>query len=567
MSAPRPLVHQPCAVCGEESAFRCSGCRLLHYCSKEHQRQDWKAGHRAHCKPFQIRTSEAVGRHVVAARDLPPGSLIMAEEPLVVAPKQWTPPICLGCLGPVGSSSPPCPRCGWPMCRDACSAAPAHQPECSYVQRRRCGSDGDGWKVRVREFNYCHPLYHSVSLLRCLHLRDHKAAQWHKFINLASHEEAREQRRKEGDDDDGEKVIKFTVSFFRLQEKDADDLRKIFGILLVNGHEVPRSNDQAGGPCFLAVYESASMLEHNCVANCTKRFTQYGEIEVRTTTLVSKGSRLSISYTDPLWGTVDRRKHLSLSKYFFCSCPRCEDPTELGTFIGAIKCRSCHNGYCVPVLNGHSSSEIKRLSSYEWICFGKPVADATRDRGCGNVISFDKAMDILEPIGMKLSALESDNLAATQEFLRLYCGNVLHKNHHFMTDARLGLVRALQQRLPVFDKINSTKEPPEAKLLELTCQDLLDVVEKMCPGMTEIRGVLLYELNVNYLSTILEKNGKIPFLNNATEGRLNVFREAVAALLCCATGSSSALRAKRGQQLLGAFERLHPTCNTTKSTS
>ncbi|XP_071438731.1 uncharacterized protein [Hetaerina americana] len=557
----RTSILQPCATCGAESTFRCSGCRILHYCSKEHQKLDWKAGHRANCKPFLIQTSEVLGRHLVSTRDLNPGSLIIAEEPLVVAPKQWTPPVCLGCFAPVGPGSPTCHKCGWPMCCAECSSSPGHEAECYYTNLRRIdnerkGDHSDAWKVAIREYSYCHPLYHSVSLLRCLFLRDHKVNHWNRFINLESHREARSQRHMSGEDNDEEKVVRFTISFFCLKETDADDLRKIFGILLVNAHEIPRSTSETSGPYFLAVYDYASMLEHSCVANCTKRFSHLGGIEVRTTTVVTKGSKLSISYTDPLWGTIDRRKHLSLSKYFFCTCKRCEDPTELGTFIGAIKCRACQQGYCVPVRTEENCKEIEKLSSYEWICFGKPVPEASRKEGCGYTISFDQAMEILEPIGQKLSSLEPENLGATQHFIRLYSGIVLHRNHHYMTEARLGLMKALKQRMPVFEEYPQSKESPEAKLLELTCHELLDVVEKMCPGMTEMRGILLYELNSKYITRLLDKKGKALYSQNISEKRLNIFREAVTTLLNCGSNPASAMMAEKGRQLLNCIDEL-----------
>ncbi len=39
--------------------------------------------------------------------------------------------------------------------------------------------------------------------------------------------------------------------------------------------------------------------------------------------------------------TVQRRKKLYRSKFFHCNCSRCQDPTELGTYMGALKCPKC----------------------------------------------------------------------------------------------------------------------------------------------------------------------------------------------------------------------------------
>ena len=39
-----------------------------------------------------------------------------------------------------------------------------------------------------------------------------------------------------------------------------------------------------------------------------------------------------------------RRENLLETKYFACACPRCSDPTELGTHMSSLKCNKCDNG-------------------------------------------------------------------------------------------------------------------------------------------------------------------------------------------------------------------------------
>lgn len=47
---------------------------------------------------------------------------------------------------------------------------------------------------------------------------------------------------------------------------------------------------------------------------------------------------ISSIYTHILWGTAARRDHLLQTKYFKCKCRRCQDSTELGTYISGLKC-------------------------------------------------------------------------------------------------------------------------------------------------------------------------------------------------------------------------------------
>ena len=42
-----------CVICGKKSEFQCSRCRVTHYCSTEHQKQDWPA-HRMQCLRPQV---------------------------------------------------------------------------------------------------------------------------------------------------------------------------------------------------------------------------------------------------------------------------------------------------------------------------------------------------------------------------------------------------------------------------------------------------------------------------------------------------------------------------------
>ena len=57
-------------------------------------------------------------------------------------------------------------------------------------------------------------------------------------------------------------------------------------------------------------------------------------------------------YSDPMWATANRQTHLYETKYFHCKCPRCTDPSELGTEFSSLKCPTCtidRHGYLTPI--------------------------------------------------------------------------------------------------------------------------------------------------------------------------------------------------------------------------
>lgn len=67
-------------------------------------------------------------------------------------------------------------------------------------------------------------------------------------------------------------------------------------------------------------------------------------VQVRAAVPIKNGETLHISYTHVLSPTLLRREHLLESKFFNCMCPRCADPTELGTHLSTLKCNKCDNG-------------------------------------------------------------------------------------------------------------------------------------------------------------------------------------------------------------------------------
>lgn len=79
-------IGENCAVCGIGAPYKCTACKSVSYCGVEHQKSDWNR-HKVECRPFKIEHSEALGRYLVATRDIPAKSIIFMELPLVIGPK------------------------------------------------------------------------------------------------------------------------------------------------------------------------------------------------------------------------------------------------------------------------------------------------------------------------------------------------------------------------------------------------------------------------------------------------------------------------------------------------
>jgi hypothetical protein len=92
----------------------------------------------------QVSDNKALGRHLIATRDIKVGEVILKEEPLVAGPSQVTAPVCLGCYRLLTQECVcACVDCGWPMCCEECAHTPAHRAECDITKFKK------GSKVRA----------------------------------------------------------------------------------------------------------------------------------------------------------------------------------------------------------------------------------------------------------------------------------------------------------------------------------------------------------------------------------------------------------------------------------
>merc|ERR1719474_2084111 len=80
---------------------------------------------------------------------------------------------------------------------------------------------------------------------------------------------------------------------------------------------------------------------HSCVNNTRYTQTMAGEMIVRAAKLIKKGEEITIQYRGPNTGNILRRPDFPTNWLFSCDCPRCGDPTELGTMASTMRCTTC----------------------------------------------------------------------------------------------------------------------------------------------------------------------------------------------------------------------------------
>lgn len=126
-----------------------------------------------------------------------------------------------------------------------------------------------------------------------------------------------------------------------LEEFSEEEIHKVCGVLEVNCFEIGQQGVNIRG-----LYPTAFLMSHDCVPNTNhtdeaKNYT----LTVRASTFIQTNQPITLSYAYTLQSTLKRREHLLDNKFFECQCRRCKDPTELGTYLGALRCPKCEKGY------------------------------------------------------------------------------------------------------------------------------------------------------------------------------------------------------------------------------
>ena len=89
---------------------------------------------------------------------------------------------------------------------------------------------------------------------------------------------------------------------------------EICGILDVNSFEVPNPSENCSGTVQAVYADAGCLAEHNCVPSAHRTFTSDLALCFRAGIPLTTGDHISITYTDSLWPTAERRSHLMGTK-------------------------------------------------------------------------------------------------------------------------------------------------------------------------------------------------------------------------------------------------------------
>ncbi|XP_055617476.1 SET domain-containing protein SmydA-8 [Toxorhynchites rutilus septentrionalis] len=468
------MTNEKCAVCGVPAGQRCAGCQQVTYCGRDHQRQHWKDAHRNECRCYKVIHNPVLGRHLVATRAIRKGETIYRDEPLVLGPKMASSPMCLGCnrnLAPRVVSDARkefycCRRCRWPLCGPSCEAAPNHTEECrllssSSYRPQITFHDDDPHR---KESAYC-----VIVPLRAILLKRKDSKRYTKLLTLQSHIESRIDTPLYG-------VLKHNlVPFIRnilgMQEISETEILHIAGIMDTNSYEIRAPEKDIK---IRALYELGAMMSHNCRPNTKHYFDQKLKLVLVATVDIPKDEVISISYTQPLQATIQRRYAIKQAKCFECCCDRCKDPTEFQTYTGAIICPNCAKAKVVAV------DPLSFRSN--WQC---------EDKKCSYRETAQENVARNETFRATILGLPKDSPDGYERFLEAN-GAVLHPWNTNMLQVKYALVQLYGSKLKGFSVCDLTESQLWRKVN--LCIELLKVADWLEPGLSTFRAKLLIQL-------------------------------------------------------------------------
>ncbi|XP_037040475.1 SET domain-containing protein SmydA-8-like [Bradysia coprophila] len=403
--------------------------------------------------------SPVYGRFLKAKSNIQKGTIILTEKSLVAGPKIFGKMAsCIGCCSHLKSLEFACNTCSWPICTEKCQYSEGHSGlECKFFAEKNIKPPGVMNSMD----------YGAVTVLRTLLLKINQSVDWEKFLSLEHHNEDRKTLPHWSDDLSVAKIIREQWNLGELFSE--EDIHIICGIYEVNGFELGVFNSIA------SIFPTCSMITHNCVPNAGhfENMTD-GTLEVVSFVDIPRNAPVTMCYDWCLKGTDVRRRHLLKSKYFYCSCARCNDPYEFNTNFSTILCSNtdCRNGSVVSTK-----------------CDGLTNIDA--DWKCRKCSKLYKAADIRAIVDRYENIAETLETVKDKEKFLLDCRTALHPNHFIPFLIKFSLCMAYGHD-PGYN-LHEMSQSDTHRKLEL-CQEVLKILDVLSPGYSTSRGSILYEI-------------------------------------------------------------------------
>ena len=432
--------HTPCFLCLAPADNTCKHCNQVAFCNENHLAMHRVEGR---CLPYMVEEREGKGKCIIATRDINQKEMILFDRPILVSPNTKSKAQCLQC-SKLCDGGYKCPVCNFPMCDETCASGDVHQLECEVFARVDFEADVEDPKVPDDH-------YAAILPLRCIRLKEKDPEKWKLFQSFQSHCSERKQDNQKLWDYHEEHAVEFVRELCEYgEEVTGEEIHRMIGIMSVNSLSIELGEGYGEEMGF---YPAFSNINHSCLANAKPVKRNDKSVTVMAKTEIKKGEEITFQYVVEIQPTRLRRELLNRKWFFLCSCNRCCDRTECGTFLGALLCRDNNcGGPVVPDSPTKASTDFSCLE-------------------CNHVVKGEDAIKIMNEaeINTRKKDVSDHVVAHLEKFLAKYA-SFLHPYNYVMASMKMKL-GCLYGNCPDYSLTNMNKAMMTRKLQ--VCQESL----------------------------------------------------------------------------------------------
>ena len=251
--------------------------------------------------------------------------------------------------------------------------------------------------------------------------------------------------------------MNFLIRDCSVDQFSEEEIHRALGIFASNSCNMASFRGRGLFPTF-------SLINHSCVRNARHIISSDERLmEIVAQQDIRDGEEINVRYTtgvlEPL---TSRQETITNQWHFTCGCVRCRDPTEMGTFASCFRCNVCQDLVMPPHDN----------SSSNWVC-----------RGCDKTFPRSQLEVTLKKLKISLDNVPADQPDKLESFLKI-ASKILHSNHCMLME--------IKQRLMCL--YGTTTNPALiSRKLDLA-EEVMEVMDKLDPGLTAWRGKLVYDV-------------------------------------------------------------------------
>jgi len=436
-------------------------------------------GEKGTCFPYKVEFRGNLGRILVATRNIRKGELICKEVPAIVGPYSRSKPQCLQCFKQILEGHEYfCDRCGFPMCGVECEQGRYHKEECNMFKEA-------GVRARIEDVECYDVQYSAISVLRLLMLMEREKLAEDTETNIDSdyllglsgslmdHNEERREAQPEIWQFEEECMVDFLHQRCQLEERfSAEEIHSANGRIMMNATslELPETGYGRGAGLF-PIY---SMMNTSCRNNTKSKILPDHSVEILAKVRIRAGEEITNQYMKPDKSTFIRRPIMKEKWFFDCSCPRCSDPTELGSHFSSLL---CSNQKC----SGPVVSDNPLDNQANWAC-----------QLCGAGVSLETARNIMDT-AEDLVDNPAPQDGPVEHFERVLhnLAVVLHPGNYLLLEVKQKLGLMYGNMMPyTWDRM---KAPARERKVQL-CHDVITSLSKLEAGLSPWHIAMLTEL-------------------------------------------------------------------------